>query len=98
MSKEFEDELEEEFKALELNAESINIEDKTEVVDDKHDDVLDNADINEVEELKMQLKEAHKKYGNILKIKIEYDGIIQKQMRMIEYMGEKIKYYGLDMI
>ena len=39
-----------------------------------------------------------KQYEDILKIKVSYDGIIRKQMNMIEYMGKHFKDYGFDIL
>ena len=50
----------------------------------------------EVKELKAKVEEKQKDFDRMLKIKLEYDAIIQKQMRMLRYMGERFKICGLD--
>ena len=50
----------------------------------------------QVTELKAKVEEKQKDFDRMLKIKLEYDAIIQKQMRMLRYMGERFKICGLD--
>ena len=50
----------------------------------------------QVTELKAKVEKKQKDFDRMLKIKLDYDAIIQKQMRMIRYMGERFKICGLD--
>ena len=94
MSKDLEDLLDEEFKNLELNVDTIEIDDemKASVV------VNEKEEVSEVEELTKKLEDMTKQYEDMLKIKVSYDGIIRKQMNMIEYMGKHFKDYGFDIL
>ena len=48
-----------------------------------------------IEELRKQLKTLQTEYDALLQVKKGYDVVIQRQMKMMEYMGKQAQKIGL---
>ena len=48
-----------------------------------------------IEELRKQLKALQTEFDALLLVKKKYDAVLQRQMRMMEYMGKQAQKIGL---
>ena len=90
--------LEKAFEALEASACKVivPIEETKPLAKEPDDVALVQRLEKQVQELKAKVQEKQRDFERILKIKVQYDGIIQKQMRMLESMSQRLKDFGLD--
>ena len=55
----------------------------------------ENEDKKVIEELRKQLKTLQAEFDALLLVKKKYDAVIQRQMKMMEYMGKQAQKIGL---
>ena len=90
--------LEKAFEALEASACKVVVPDSDlkPVIEKPDDDARIQLLEKQVKALNDKVAEKQSDFERILKIKVQYDGIIQKQMRMLESMSQRLKDFGLD--
>ena len=90
--------LEKAFEALEASACKVivPIEETKPLAKEPDDDARIQRLEKQVKALNDKVAEKQRDFERILRIKVQYDGIIQKQMRMLESMSQRLKDFGLD--